>query len=131
MARALLIKFKWKTNEVMDAIMNETDLIARVLKFDAHDAEMSEGGFTCESCYYEVEPVDIVFMPDCHHALCSECFSVYLVTKINQGADCFQAKCPNQKCENIVPPDIFKKLVDRKLFDKYDKYCYESVVNSS
>lgn len=39
------------------------------------------------------------------------------------------AKCPNQKCENIVPDIIFKHLIDPKLYEKYEKYCYESYVN--
>lgn len=91
-----MIKFGWRKAEVMDAIMSEDDLIARLFKFDVNNDEMAEEeGFTCESCYCEYEPADVVTMPDCNHQLCSECFKVYLEMKINQGAECFKSKCPN------------------------------------
>jgi hypothetical protein len=41
------------------------------------------------------------------------------------------AKCPDQKCENIVSDEIFKRVLDPKLFEKFDKYAFESFVNLS
>jgi hypothetical protein len=118
----------------MDAITNENDLIQTLFKFELHAnvymrAELEL--FMCESCYCEYEQPEVVTMPDCGHELCSECFKAYLEMRVQQGAECMLAKCPNQKCENIVPDTIFKQLLEPNLWQKYDRYCFESYVNLS
>ena len=112
--------------------MNEENLIEKVFKFELSPNNPMRGSgelFECESCYCEYEQPEVVMMPDCRHELCIHCFKAYLETKVLQGSNCILAKCPNQKCENIVPDVIFKQLLDSRLYEKYEKYCYESYVN--
>lgn len=134
LARALLLKYDWKKNDAMQNIANQDDHLTNLFKFDLQkDVPMLAEGeyFMCGSCYCEYEQEEVVTMPDCSHQLCTYCFTAYVETKVKQGAEAFLTKCPEQKCENIVSEDIFKRLLSAEMFDKFEKYSYETYIDRS
>lgn len=51
--------------------------------------------------------------------LCRECFAGYLISKVGDGAECVFAKCPDAKCNFIVPDSLFMELLSPDLVQKY------------
>ena len=68
-------------------------------------------------------------MPDCGHRLCDECFAGYCQSKLTTGPEVINSKCPDQKCNNIIPERIFKQLLSHEDFIKYKKYITDSFID--
>ena len=70
--------------------------------------------YLCEVCYCEYEWSDVVHLDVCGHSLCKECYKYHLEAKLSMGPEVVFAKCPDVKCNMIVPPKFFEKLLDGK-----------------
>lgn len=81
----------------------------------------------CGCCYMEAQPNERVEM-ECNHALCSECYSDYLVNVIKRGPDCLLATCPREGCKLVIPEDMYRKLVPESELQKYQQYYRESFI---
>ena len=70
LSRALLLKYDWNKEKLMDAFASEFDLVSKILKFDLENADRNQqksGLFLCGSCYEEYELHKVLTMPDCYH----------------------------------------------------------------
>jgi ariadne-1 len=70
-------------------------------------------------------------MDDCSHILCEECFTQYLQTKVAEGVESVFTICPDQKCNMIVPPKLFKELLPKGSYDKYVGYLCQTFISLS
>ena len=88
LARALLIKNGWETQEAIDEFLDDENYITNTFKFSLEEGERrvamfkAEPEFTCECCYCDYERKDAVMLEDCGHVLCNECYTAYLESKI-------------------------------------------------
>lgn len=125
-ARALLLKYGWSVDRALQAFFDDNAFV-----FEDPPVDKEGGDFLCESCYGEYEPKEVITMPDCGHKLCEYCFTAMLEHKMSTGPESLLTKCPEQKCTNTVPQNIFKELVSPELFEKYEKYSIQSFVDLS
>lgn len=71
----------------------------------------------CPCCYCESD--SWVSISSCGHFLCQDCYTGYLISKVNDGQECVFAICPDQKCNMIVPDKLFRQLIDSIIYKKY------------
>ena len=58
----------------------------------------------------------------CHHRYCNECWTNYILNKIN-SADVINIKCMNFECSEILSDEFIKKFIKSKLLlDKYENF---------
>ena len=69
-------------------------------------------------------------MEHCGHMLCTDCFPAYCQDKI-VGSDGVYALCPDQKCNLIITPAIFKKCLTEEEFGRYEQFLLKSFVDLS
>ena len=78
----------------------------------------------CNVCFEDVEGEDLKFnLLPCNHVCCTECWTNYLKSLINE-AKVDRIKCVEYKCKEEIPEDfIFKHINnDEKLIEKYNKF---------
>jgi ariadne-1 len=69
-------------------------------------------------------------IPDCcGHAICRECYSGYVLSKMSDGQDCVFAKCPDVNCAMILPPEIFLELLPEDMIEKFLYFCCKSYIS--
>ena len=121
---SVLLKNSWDTEAALKNLKDE-DYLSKTFNFDVKAGKvraalaMQDQEFDCECCYCPCEVLtEQIMMADCGHRLCTDCFPMYAQEKV-LGADGVYATCPDQKCGLILPPDIWKKVLDE---DQYKKY---------
>lgn len=93
LARALLIRNDWSKLKAINEVLTGA-FISNVLDKEGSEEQPFEG-YVCSSCYSEYfEDWEVVFMTDCKHMLCYECFKEYVNTKLQGGVECLKARCP-------------------------------------
>jgi len=65
---------------------------------------------TCRICCTEVPAREALGAP-CGHLFCAECYEGYLTTKADEGPQCVDAPCPEDKCRTLVPPNLWSKVL--------------------
>ena len=81
---------------------------------------MQEETFVCQCCFVDCDrETEAIVMEDCGHMLCTDCFPMYCSSKV-MGADGVYALCPDQKCNLIVPPTVFKQCLTDQEYARYE-----------
>ena len=65
----------------------------------------------------------------CGHRFCNECWEPYLKYKVLGGTTCIFTTCPMNGCPEMVPQGTFKKILDKGVHAKYQKFLVESYVD--
>lgn len=72
----------------------------------------------CSICFDSVRTYSALA---CGHPFCNKCYSDFLGHKISdEGHECFYARCPELKCQLVVPPAFVRTLVHEE--DKLLRY---------
>ena len=60
---------------------------------------------------------------ECHHAICSDCYYMYLKEQINNN-NVINIKCPKEDCDKILYNNFIEKILinHTSLFNKYKKF---------
>ena len=69
-------------------------------------------------------------MKDCHHMLCTDCFPIYLSSKVT-SVDCAYATCPDKNCGLFIPPETYKAVLSAADYQRYEKFLVQSYVDKS
>lgn len=89
-------------------------------------AEWKEGEeLECPVCYAPYPLDKVVVLEECSHFLCSACMYQYFNTQINDGRS-KDMKCPDPQCYRLITLPEVRRVVDRKLFDKYETFLLEA-----
>jgi len=132
-------------NEVKDVLGLEEDVVQKALiqhrfdkdtvihnslesstKMDTDDAKDSifdpdAESHLCLVCFCEYPKEEIIIAP-CQHFLCKTCFYYYLSTAIKGGPQCVRTVCPITKCNEIISPNLIKKVVTQDDYKMYKKF---------
>lgn len=91
----------------------------------------SDSDSLCLSCYTDPP----AFHMDCGHGFCQECFSAYLVSRINDGPTCISTFCPLQKgnlCRGVCTYSIIQYFLRDAEFSaqwiKYNRFLMEHIL---
>jgi ariadne-1 len=136
-ARGLLLKHHWCEDTAVEAFLADDKIMDRLFKtsFDDLKEQQRQAGpkanFSCPCCFCEYEANEVVEMPDCCHRMCTYCFQGYLQSQLGDGPDCVNAVCPDVKCKLTVSSDMFKELLSKEEFSKYEEYLFMAYVDKS
>eukprot|EP00928_Gymnodinium_smaydae_P047585 TRINITY_DN31770_c0_g1_i1.p1 TRINITY_DN31770_c0_g1~~TRINITY_DN31770_c0_g1_i1.p1 ORF type:complete len:556 (-),score=118.35 TRINITY_DN31770_c0_g1_i1:112-1698(-) len=67
----------------------------------------------------------------CGHGFCSDCWTGYLHSQVEDGKAAVQARCPQHKCNRSVPSDYFKRFCDAEHIKKYEEWCVRTYVDDN
>ena len=95
----------------------------------------------CQSAYCDEVDVKDAHALSCGHYFCSDCWTAYLHSQINDGQKCVFTKCMGMRCtldhahkfgcscNELVPEAVFQRFVtDARLLDKYQRWLLDSFV---
>jgi len=88
----------------------------------------TNGQSTCPVC---MTVFDQLFMIECGHGLCQDCWTGYLTSKVDDGKSVIQTGCPMPKCGRAVPPDLFARFCDEDRQKKYREWYVRSYVDDN
>ena len=94
LSRALLIKYGWREEIAKSKFLQlsaEQIFNYREVNIKSLSLKMAE----CDVCCEECAPAQFCRISECGHGLCTECFGEYLETKLQEGAKCVEATCPD------------------------------------
>jgi ariadne-1 len=123
---------QWDPVEEEDeaAYLAETGMAEAVAKDGLVRLPKPTDSIQCAICYDDYPPEEVVSGP-CSHFFCTDCFGDYLSLKTREGSDCAFARCPNAGCKCLVPPQLFRSLLEPDLLPKYEKFMIDSYVSIS
>jgi ariadne-1 len=116
--------------------MDDPKLLLKLFNFDIKDIvdevamQKDTSMVYCPVCYEEY-PNNTMMGMICGHRFCNDCYKGYLECIIKDGPECIYSTCPDSKCRLVVTEEIFKKLVAKKFYAKYDKYIVKSYVDNN
>ena len=61
-------------------------------------------------------------MAPCQHFLCNTCFYYYLSTAVSGGPQAIRTVCPIAKCNDLIAPSLFQKVVSEEDYGMYKKF---------
>ena len=67
----------------------------------------------------------------CGHQFCSECWTNWLNSSMDKGAECIFTCCIQFKCKNIVPGAFFQRMVDKNQRKKLEGYLATAFVRTN
>ncbi|KAJ6730023.1 E3 UBIQUITIN-PROTEIN LIGASE ARI5-RELATED [Salix viminalis] len=118
-ASLLLRHYDWNASKVHDAwFVDESGVRKKVglLLEKPEEKQISSDDLTCGICF-ESYSQDFIKSVTCGHPFCSECWGLYIHTKINDGPACLALRCPVPACSAAVGDDVINELAfeeDRK-----------------
>ena len=112
----MLVRNGWNADQVKDGFSRDVDYIKNTFKceFVNEPLRRKKGElYLCEVCYCEYNYNEVVHLEVCGHSLCQECYKFHLKAKLSMGPEVVFAICPDVKCNMIVPPRIFERLLSK------------------
>lgn len=131
-AEALARHYGWDTEKATEEYLNDPSLLESLYGMSLMEtpAEPEFNAETlCPSCY-ESEIEEWSYVAECGHYLCNECFTYYLETKVNAGSSCLKTPCPDQQCRVLVSQALFKQLLEKELYRKYEGFSVSEFVEA-
>jgi hypothetical protein len=92
LARSLLIRYQWNSENLTNSFFDSSNLIAKLFNYEGVKDRMDpEQTYLCPVCYEEKERTMSL---ECGHRLCFDCYSDYLQSQFALGPDCIFTVCP-------------------------------------
>jgi len=128
----LMSKFGWDREKLYNNYYESTGNLKDELGItDLSVVPVAPGNpMLCRICYDEAMPADTVQL-SCKHAFCEDCYRGYLNNKIGDGPGAVYTRCPESKCNHLVPENLFKRLLTVENARKYERYMLNSFVDIS
>ena len=135
LTRALLLKNQWNADHAVREFSEDPDYFRDKFGFEIGENLPPSGSpseeILCEVCFCDVPLAEFVFIEDCGHGLCTECYAGYLESKVGDGPECVLTVCPNHTCNMIVPERLFKQLLPEERYQRYRSFLLKSFVDLS
>eukprot|EP01083_Nonionella_stella_P077534 211785_1 len=136
-AGILLRHFRWNEQDLLlnfGSDVCEKAGVAGALKTIFSPCSSPESLMSCQICFSDVKSRDTFSMP-CNHRFCLDCWKHHLTSALNSGtaggASVLHVRCPEYKCKNIVGEEVFQMLLEKSLFEKYQRRLLQSFVDDN
>lgn len=140
----LMQSFRYKKERMTDAFYNDRDdtLVKAGISVDPDimpvddfnsNGNSSSGNskintLPCSICYDDMDEASAIAL-NCNHSFCKTCYTQHLKTQVSEGVSCIHATCPQYKCAMAIPQDLFKQLLDKESYEKYNEYVLSNFVD--
>eukprot|EP00931_Biecheleriopsis_adriatica_P053750 TRINITY_DN3153_c0_g1_i1.p1 TRINITY_DN3153_c0_g1~~TRINITY_DN3153_c0_g1_i1.p1 ORF type:complete len:532 (-),score=94.03 TRINITY_DN3153_c0_g1_i1:91-1686(-) len=81
----------------------------------------------CSICMNDMDLISL----SCSHGFCSECWTGYLHTQVDEGKAAVSTRCPQHKCSRIVPSNFYTRFCDEDRRKKYQEWCLRTYVEEN
>lgn len=105
-------------------------LVNFIANYDSIESveQFNSNYISCGICFSEKLGSQCVKFPQCDHAYCTECVTGYFLVQINDGS-VRALNCPEDKCDSQANPDMVKKLVPEKEYERYEKVLLQTTLD--
>lgn len=127
----MLIAYKWDTERFQEEWFSEPERVRSRLGLGevAKDAEDAEA--QCQICFDRFETEKGKLGCGCGHCMCKECWKQYVHTKVEDGASCWDIRCPVYKCGRRAPAALLEATLSRKDAARMKQVAIENFVEKS
>jgi ariadne-1 len=137
-ARALLRYYKWNKERLIERYMESPEGVLAAAGLPAQSGSMSPSTsraamkqkavlkaktFSCPICA-DTHPNEMAMALPCGHTFCSECWEMYLTSKIKDEGES-DVRCMEEGCTMRIPTSWMKQLLDGPT---YNRCAAESVL---
>ena len=87
---------------------------------------------TCLVCFSEMEGEELLSLK-CNHTLCKDCYTEYLLSRLEDPLTLIASPCPLKQCNLIVYESLFEKCLssNKEALDKYRKFVMKNYTESN
>ncbi|CAA0828656.1 NDR1/HIN1-like 8 [Striga hermonthica] len=82
----------------------------------------------CCICLSEFAGSEFIKLP-CEHFFCEKCLKSFTSINVMDGT-VFKIKCPESKCDGMIPPGLIKRLLGEKEFERWESMLLEKTLES-
>ncbi|KAG5671760.1 hypothetical protein PVAND_001939 [Polypedilum vanderplanki] len=126
--RSLLHKFKWDTENLLEAIFTN-DSLTSINNYER--VPRNDNKLDCEICYDTMTDSSKIKVFDCNNCFCFECLNNYLASQISDGGLLNCIACPGFQCKYELDDDLVFQSVDLQTKEKYKKIITNSFVQNN
>ena len=133
----VLIHYQWNVERIKDQWYDNTDenkqkcgieLTPSVIDILKKRNILPNNKF-CYICYSDYN--ETFFSLSCNHNFCSDCWSQYLLCKLDDLLTSICATCPQDGCSLIVPENTFKKYLSESKKQLYEKAVFKNFTDNN
>lgn len=131
-ATALLQKFQWSKENLLEAYMNDSDKVLKLagVYHRCGNTIPPKSITECPICYDE--PDDLLSMP-CGHSFCHGCWREFCENAVAEGPSAVRKTCPQAGCPEAITEEEMSAALGSSspLLRKYQLYQLRSFVDSN
>jgi len=129
-AEVLLTKYSWDLEKLILDFFENSDKIYDLVDIKKKKKKKKENkSMECSVCLDVINEGDFASL-ECQHNFCTNCWSDYLKLNINEGQT-IGIMCMQKDCNQTVPSQIIRQLVEPDVYKKYERFISKSYVETN
>ena len=137
-AQLLLTNNRWDDERLIERYFDNCEKVCIEAGIDLLDVNVmnsklesrnSVQPFLCKVCYDDASTEG--FSLGCGHTFCTGCYEGYLRNQVSEGPLCVIARCPEYKCNQVIPPSVFEACLTAADMSTYKCYVLRQFIESN